>query len=94
MVLSWYGFDIGLKYFPLTPSSVKTSKTGNTSDLPIWRPYLTAGFEQRQFQSIQSNYAGLMLGAGTHYRFQEDYIYGEFAAYLAGPSVSSINEIL
>ena len=32
---------------------------------PLWRPYVMAGFEQRQFQSIQSNYAGVLVGIGS-----------------------------
>ena len=91
-----YGFDLALKYFPFTDSSVRRvgSENDEWTTSPFWRPYFMTGFEQRQFQSIQSNYAGLMLGAGTHYQmFDEDYLFGEFSyTYLSGPSSSSINE--
>ena len=92
-----YGFDLIAKYFPFTSASVtrETNKNDEWTSAPLWRPYVMAGFEQRQFQSIQSNYAGILVGLGTHYQmFQEDYLFGECNfSYLSGPSTSNIKEL-
>ena len=91
-----YGFDLMAKYFPVTISSVvrQSNENDEWTLAPLWRPYAMLGFEQRQFQSIQSNYAGILIGGGTHYQmFKEDYLFSELSfTYLAGPSSSNIKE--
>jgi hypothetical protein len=54
------GLDIGMNYYPLTFSGpVEAIGTAAKIELEeIWRPYIGASFNQRNFQSVQTTYSG------------------------------------
>lgn len=61
-----FGLDGALLYFPLSTSGkIQASSSYSTVVIDsIWRPYLGIGFSQRQFQSVQSSYAGFSVSVG------------------------------
>ncbi len=92
-----YGMDINVQYFPL---SFNRHLAYKERDLYIYsaekiRPYATIGFHQRQYQSIQSNYAGPGFGGGFDYQWRKDLKINAEILYLnlAGPLEAKINEI-
>lgn len=62
-----FGLDIGLNYFPITRLKSQMSSTKNLSIVieEIWRPFLSLGFLERRFQSVEANYAGFSVGVGA-----------------------------
>ncbi|MBK7891041.1 MAG: outer membrane beta-barrel protein [Bdellovibrionales bacterium] len=70
-----FGPDLGLQYFPMTDSGARrfvTDKVSiNVND--VLRPFVSAGFHQRQFQSVDSSYAGFSFGGGAEMAWSEDY---------------------
>ena len=62
-----FGFDLGLYYFPVTSAGAYRTVSDDTKVFfqELWRPFVFGSFNQRQFQSVQSNYAGYSLGAGV-----------------------------
>ncbi len=65
-----YGLDIAINYFPVSSSSTKVF---NNTDMSVkvydlWRPYVGAGFAQRQIQSVKVSYAGFALQGGVERR--------------------------
>lgn len=61
-----FGPDIGFAYFPFSTANVIEAQSESTSykSYEIYKPYLSASFHQRQYQSIQSSYAGFGFGFG------------------------------
>jgi hypothetical protein len=62
-----YGLDLGIVYFPLSHSSTERvqSETAQMLIAELWRPYVSVGFNQRQYQSVQAGYAGFSMSVGT-----------------------------
>jgi hypothetical protein len=60
----------------------------------ILQPYVSLSFHQRQYQSIQSNYAGLGFQAGSTYQLSHSIRLMAYVAsiYLNGPLSSKVNE--
>jgi hypothetical protein len=60
------GLDLGANYFPFTfAGPVESSEPGASITLEqIWRPFVGATFNQRNFQSVQSTYTGYGLHIG------------------------------
>lgn len=92
-----FGFDLGINYYPWTESTVTegASSTSYFSVNPLWRPFIGASFNQRQFQSTKSNYAGfsLCLGAERALDYSFDLKSLLRITSLAGPSSASATEI-
>lgn len=65
-----YGFDFSFLYYPLTRISSFTIDNNSVKWVhrEVFRPYVGLSFHQRQYQSIQSNYAGIGICAGLEYR--------------------------
>ena len=91
-----YGFDFEFSYFPFSfnRSMRLGQKNLNFVSSERIRPYIGASFHQRQYQSIQSNYAGVGGTIGAHLQFTPDYhfIAGLSVLGLKGPLSSSITE--
>ncbi len=91
-----YGTDIELSYMPFTQNGPQNFQNSNVSwrTYEIFRPYVSLSFHQRQYQSIQSNYAGLGFQAGSSYQFNQSINIIAYAAsmYLNGPLSSRISE--
>ncbi len=69
-----FGFDLGLFYFPISSSSEYRSSSDEAKLYfqEIWRPFISASFNQRQFQSVDANYAGYSFGAGVERIFNQN----------------------
>jgi hypothetical protein len=95
-----YGLDIGLKWYPFSQAPVFRISSGGTrwTYAEIIRPYLVLSFHQRQYQSIQSSYAGLGLSVGSEFVLPLSFLrslYGvvDFSSIdLNGPLNSTITE--
>lgn len=91
-----YGPDIAVSYYPVTFNRPMLSTTSDLSLslAEIYRPYVTLGFRQRQFQSIQSGYAGLGISLGSEIHWQSDSFFSAelSISILRGPLQSEITE--
>ncbi|MCB0364479.1 MAG: hypothetical protein H6624_03525 [Bdellovibrionaceae bacterium] len=62
-----YGVDGGVTYYPVSGSTPVKAAAENSRMVidSLWRPYIGLGFSQRQFQSVQSTYAGFSMYGGV-----------------------------
>jgi hypothetical protein len=90
-----YGLDLGSAWYPFTRAGAShwSSETAQFAMLEIWRPFVSAGFSQRQIR--QTSYAGLAGGVGversltTHLSLR-----GEARSLLlTGPSPASATQL-
>jgi opacity protein-like surface antigen len=90
-----YGVDLGIYYFPFTPAEAETIRVENSIAVltPVWRPYVTAGFYQRQFQAVQTGYAGAGAGVGVERALSGSFALRAEARYikLSGTTTSTAN---
>lgn len=91
-----FGPNIELLTYPLTTPG-KVSYYSEKASLEIFekiRPYAGVSFHQRQFESIQSSYAGFGFIAGTEYWLTSKYgIKAQFRMIsLSGPQSSSASQ--
>jgi hypothetical protein len=90
-----YGVDVSGYWFPFTLAGYEKSSSDSATEIyySIWRPYVTAGFFQRQFQAIQTGYAGLGAGVGVERALSEKFSLRGEVRYirLGGSSTSSAN---
>ncbi len=91
-----YGTDIEFSYLPLTRNGAMSFQSPSVSwqTYEIFQPYVSLSFHQRQYQSIQSNYAGLGFQAGTTYQLSRSIRLMAYMAtiYLNGPLSSRVSE--
>lgn len=61
-----FGLDLGVNWYPLTEVGPAEFAGGSSTFVfdPIWRPFFGGAFVQRQFQSVQTGYAGFSFKAG------------------------------
>ncbi|MFK8139285.1 MAG: hypothetical protein AB8E15_13075 [Bdellovibrionales bacterium] len=92
-----YGFDFGVSWYPLGPSA---PIMGGVEGLfvkiePTYRPFVELSFHQRQFQSVQSSYAGFGIALGAERDFTDSYDLKASARFISldGPSGSSASEL-
>jgi hypothetical protein len=92
-----FGPDIGFNYFPLTRAfPYRADFQGTTIELSDrWAPYLGVSFEQRNFQSTSSQYAGAGVKAGVTYSYDTRFRWtGSMRGFfLAGPNQSTATQI-
>ncbi len=93
-----FGFDLAVRYFPVTPAggtSIRSERVKLNVE-HLWRPFLGVGFQQRQFQSIQTTYAGFSVSAGVERALEKAFdLIGELRyTTLAGPNEGEANEIM
>lgn len=86
-----FGFDISLKYYPITSYGFREIGNASTSIIVTQkvRPYIEVGFHQRQFLLVlASNYVGPGAVAGLDYDLMENWsLAAEYQYYfLNGPS--------
>lgn len=93
-----FGFDFEFNYFPLTPSIPINSKSTKSfmTVKPLWRPLVGICFHQRQFQSVNSNYAGFGLNLGFERSMDRIFDLKGLVRYsvLGGPGSANATEIL
>jgi hypothetical protein len=88
-----YGPDLGFTYYPFTRSAginLKTERIQLRLHDQI-RPLVNISFNQRQFQSVQSTYAGFSFGVGSEYHWSDVFDLKGIFRYqnLIGPGASS-----
>ncbi len=92
-----YGLDIGLNYFPLTPTaSIEEQNAGSSAIFNNkWRPFIGGSFHQRNFQSTSAQYAGPGIRLGTEYHIKDSYFATGMFRYLllGGPNQSTATQI-
>lgn len=92
-----FGPDIGLVYFPFTSANPieATNQNIHFRSYELYKPYLSGAFHQRQYQSIQSSYAGFGLGAGTEIYWKQNMSFNTGIRYLplGGPDGAISNEL-
>lgn len=92
-----YGIDASVNYFPLTYSSrySENSINSNVSISSLWRPFVGASFHQRQFQSVNSSYAGFGVSAGTEVALDMSFDFKAYMRYIAlsGPNDASATQM-
>jgi hypothetical protein len=93
-----YGLDLGFAYYPLTFNRELALDSNQMSwrHEELFRPFVSISFHQRQFQSINSGYAGLGLEVGTEVAWSEMfYVFAQAGFnFLKGPLDSRIQEIV
>lgn len=92
-----FGPDIGLVYFPFTSANPIEATSSNVHfvSYEVYKPYLTGAFHQRQYQSIQSSYAGFGFGAGSEIYWKRNMSFKLELRYLplAGPDKAVSDEV-
>jgi hypothetical protein len=88
-----FGPDLGFTFYPISASSSMEVKSENVYMLikEQWRPLINVSFNQRQFQSSDSSYAGVSVALGTEYSFSEYFDFKGLFRYqlLRGPASST-----
>lgn len=92
-----FGVDIGVNYFPFTNAGHISAESG-VAHMYLnnrWRPFVGGSFNQRNFQSTSSQYAGFGLKGGTEYQVVDDLCVHTTLRYLflGGPNQASANQI-
>lgn len=91
-----YGTDLEFSYLPFTQNSPLSFENNRTSwqSYEVLKPYISLSFHQRQYQSIQSNYAGLGLQIGGYWQLNRSFQIVSYLSsmYLDGPFGSRIQE--
>ena len=91
-----YGPDIGIYYYPITQPDIDVQSGASSVWLSsLFRPFVGGSFHQRQFQSVQSSYAGFGLSFGSEYNYSKELMFkGEFRyMLLQGPSAYQANQM-
>ncbi len=95
-----FGLDLETNYFPFTPNAPIEISGANLSARmsEIWSPFVGAGYHQRQFQSVQTQYNGFSVAAGVERSFNEDFRIKGICRYLlmngANRSTASVLDVL
>lgn len=91
-----FGPDIGLVYFPFSSSNAieAVNENVNFRSYELYKPYLIGAFHQRQYQSIQSSYAGFSAGVGLEIYWKNNISINIQSRYLplGGPDSATSNE--
>lgn len=92
-----FGLDVGANYYPISNAEPIQAETGsaNVSLSDRWRPFVGAGFHQRNFQSTSSQYAGFGIKAGSEFQMTEEVCFQGAIRYLmlGGPNQASATQI-
>lgn len=93
-----YGPDMGLILFPFGSAAEMNieNKMGlNFNQYEVFRPFISGGFHQRQFQSIQASYAGFSAGAGFEYWWKHNFGFRALSQLilLRGPQKATAQEV-
>ena len=92
-----FGPDIGLVYFPFTSANPIEASNENVhfQSYELFKPYLAAAFHQRQYQSIQSSYAGFGFTVGSELYWKRNMSFKGEVRYLplGGPDSAVSDEL-
>lgn len=92
-----YGLNAGINYFPFNSAMDEKYKSDNFEVFRYedYKPFLSLGFVQRNFQSVKNSYAGFGAGVGVEKYYDKTISFKAEYRYhsLTGPSDSSATEI-
>lgn len=92
-----YGPHIGLRYyhFGTSTNQVSTLESLSVQIKKSYNPYVSAGFMQREFQSVKSSYSGFYIGGGLELGWQRNFSFFADLKYakLNGPVKGEATEI-
>lgn len=93
-----FGPFIGFSYFPFGTTTATYSNLSNISILNIKQlnPYIYAGFNQRQYQTVKATYSGFSIGAGSELGWSKEISFYSDLQYslLTGPNEGEASEII
>lgn len=91
-----FGVDLGLNFFPFSYTKgieIKT-KSVSSSYQEHWKPFIGISFNQRNFQSISSQYAGAGIQIGIEHPFQNYFLTTKLRYFsLLGPNNSNASQV-
>lgn len=92
-----FGFDVGANYFFLTSSGAidLDSAAGKVVLNHRWRPFVGVSFNQRNFQSTSSQYAGFGVKGGSEFQYDERFAFHGTLRYLSlsGPNQAGATQL-
>lgn len=92
-----YGVNVGMNYFPFNSSKNEILKDEifHIERFEIWKPYVGAGFYQRDFQSTKNSYAGFGGNIGIERYYNKTLSLKTELRYitLTGSNSSTVKEI-
>jgi hypothetical protein len=92
-----FGPDIGLVYFPFNSAPPNEASTDNVNfrSFELYKPYVAMTFHQRQYQSVQSSYAGFGFGGGIEVYWKNNVSVNTRVRYISagGPDSASSTEL-
>ena len=92
-----FGPNMGLNYFPMGSQTLSniTLSDFSISSIKKLNPYVSLGFNQRQYQSINSSYSGFSIGGGVETGWTKNLLFYLDLQYasLDGPNEGSATEI-
>jgi hypothetical protein len=93
-----FGPVLGFSFYPLGSQTVSQTSLSNISFTEIkgMNPYVYAGFNQRQYQSIKASYSGFAFGIGTEIGVSKTFAFFSDAQYslLEGPNSGELSELI
>lgn len=93
-----FGPFLGFSYYPFGSTTVSQSALANISisNIKQFNPYIYAGFNQRQYQSIKATYSGFSFGGGAEMGWNKEIaFFSDFQyALLDGPNQGKSSEIM
>jgi hypothetical protein len=93
-----FGPFIGFSYYPFQTKTISQTTVSNLSILHIkkFNPYVYAGFNQRQYQSVKASYSGFSFGSGVEIGWKKNIsLFGDIQyATLDGPSEGEVKELI
>ena len=93
-----FGPMLGFSFYPLGSQTVSQTSLSNLSFTEIkgLNPYVYAGFNQRQYQSIKASYSGFAFGAGSEMGVSKSIALFGDAQYslLEGPNSGELSELI
>lgn len=92
-----YGLNLGANYYFLSKTNNQyfDSDEFQVVNTELWRPFIGAGFYQKNFQSIKNSFSGLGINFGAERRFNDDISWRGEIRYiqLAGTGNSTATEL-
>jgi len=92
-----FGPSVGFSYYPFGSETISQSNISNISisSLKQLNPYLSASFNQRQYQSVKAAYSGFSFGGGVELGWSKEIAFFADAQYgfLDGPNEGEATEM-
>lgn len=93
-----FGPFVGFSYYPYGSTTVSQSSVSNISisNIKQLNPYVYAGFNQRQYQSVKATYSGFSFGGGAEMGWNKEIAFFSDIQYavLDGPNEGAASEFM